>query len=200
MSEIVESPPASASGSVSSRFGARVREARSARGLTLEELATAAGISRATLSNLERGEHSPSLNAATDVARALGVSLSQLLGEEERRPTVTIPAGERLVFRDERTGIDRELLSPAFAGRGIEWIRVILPPGAVTDDLQPYHPAIDKYVLVEAGSLRMVVGAMAYLLDTGDAFYFRADVIHRFENAGGDACIYLAVLDYAPRG
>jgi transcriptional regulator with XRE-family HTH domain len=200
MEEGASTTTSSTAGSVSSRFGARVREARSQQGLTLDELAAAAGISRATLSNLERGEQSPSLNAATDVARALGVSLAQLLGEEERRPTVTIPAGERLVFRDERTGIDRQLLSPAFAGRGIEWIRVTLPPGAATDDLQPYHPAIDKYVLVEKGSLRMVVGAASHLLETGDAFYFRADVIHRFENAGPGACVYLAVLDYAPRG
>ena len=200
MEGTLDAPSGSANGSVSSRFGARVREARSQQGLTLEELASAAGISRATLSNLERGEHSPSLNAATDVARALGVSLAQLLGEEERRPTVTIPAEERLVFRDQRTGIDRQLLSPAFAGRGIEWIRVILPPGSATDDLQPYHPAIDKYVLVEAGSLRMVVGAMSHRLEAGDAFYFRADILHRFENAGAEACVYLAVLDYAPRG
>ena len=200
MHETLDASPGSGSGSASSRFGARVREARSRQGLTLEELAAAAGVSRATLSNLERGEHSPSLNAATDVARALGVSLAQLLGEEERRPTVTIPAGERLVFHDERTGIDRHLLSPAFAGRGIEWIRVTLPPGAATDDLQPYHPAIDKYVLVEEGALRMVVGAASYPLGVGDAFYFRADILHRFENAGPGECIYLAVLDYAPRG
>jgi transcriptional regulator with XRE-family HTH domain len=200
MEEVQDQVSGSGSSSASSRFGARVREARSHQGLTLEELAAAAGVSRATLSNLERGEHSPSLNAATDVARALGVSLAQLLGEDERRPTVIIPAGERLVFRDERTGIDRQLLSPAFAGRGIEWIRVTLPPGAATDDLQPYHPAIDKYVLVEAGSLRMVVGAVSYLLGVGDAFYFRADVVHRFENASAGECIYLAVLDYAPRG
>ena len=200
MEDMANERAGSGGGSISSRFGARVREARSQRGLTLEDLASAAGISRATLSNLEDGEHSPSLNAATDVARALGVSLAQLLGEEERRPTVTIPAGERLIFRDERTGIDRQLLSPAFAGRGIEWIRVTLPPGAATDDLQPYHPAIDKYVLVEEGSLRMVVGAVSHLLEAGDAFYFRADVIHRFENAGTGACVYLAVLDYAPRG
>ncbi|MEZ4563963.1 MAG: XRE family transcriptional regulator [Thermomicrobiales bacterium] len=200
MHETLDASPGLGSGTASARFGARVREARSQQGLTLEELASAAGISRATLSNLERGEHSPSLNAATDVARALGVSLAQLLGEEERRPTVTIPAGERLVFHDARTGIDRQLLSPAFAGRGIEWIRVTLPPGAATDDLQPYHPAIDKYVLVEAGDLRMVIGAASHLLAVGDAFYFRADVIHRFENAGAGECIYLAVLDYAPRG
>lgn len=189
-----------AAGSVASRFGARVRAERTRLGMTLDELAAATGVSRATLSNIERGEHSPSLTKATDVARTLGVSLAQLLGEEERRPTVTIRRGERLVFRDAATGIERQLLSPPFAGRGIEWIRATLPPGAATDDVQPYHPAIDKYVLVEAGRLRVVVGAEGHLLEAGDAFYFRADVLHRFENAGAEACSYLAVLDYAPRG
>ena len=187
-------------GSVATRFGARVRAERMRLGMTLDELAAATGVSRATLSNIERGEHSPSLTKATDVARTLGVSLAQLLGEEERRPTVTILAGERLVFRDEATGIERQLLSPPFAGRGIEWLRATLPPGAATDDLQPYHPPIDKYVLVEAGTLRVVVGAEPHLLSTGDAFYFRADVLHRFEHAGPEPCGYLAVLDYAPRG
>ena len=187
-------------GSVAARFGARVRAERTRLGMTLDELAAATGVSRATLSNIERGEHSPSLTKATDVARTLGVSLAQLLGEEERRPTVTIPRGERLVFRDEATGIERQLLSPAFAGRGIEWIRAMLPPGAATDDLQPYHPPIDKYVLVETGKLRVTVGAEPHGLEAGDAFYFRADVLHRFENAGAEACVYLAVLDYAPRG
>jgi transcriptional regulator with XRE-family HTH domain len=179
------------------RFGARVRAARTRQGLTLDDLAAAAGISRAALSNLERGEHSPSLTAASTVARALGISLAQLLGEEERRPVVTIPRGERLVFHDPATGIERQLLSPAFAGRGIEFIRATLPPGAVTDDLAPYHPAVDKYLLVEAGTLRVVIGAEAHLLCAGDAFYFRADAPHRFENAGAESCSYLAVLDYA---
>ena len=128
------------------------------------------------------------------------LNLAQLLGEEERRPTVTVPRDERLVFHDARSGIARQLLSPAFAGRGIEWIRVTLPPGAATENLQPYHPAIDKYVLVEAGALRMALGTETHLLSEGDAFYFRADVLHRFENAGPEACTYLAVLDYAPRG
>jgi transcriptional regulator with XRE-family HTH domain len=183
---------------VAVRFGARVRAVRQRQGLTLEALAAAAGISRATLSNLERGEHSPSLTAATNVARALGVSLAELLGDEDRRPVVTIPKAERLVFRDPATGIERQLLSPAFAGRGIEFIRATLPPFTTTDELRPYHPAIDKYVLVEEGTLRVVVGAESHLLREGDAFYFRASVSHRFENPGAERCSYLAILDYAP--
>jgi len=183
---------------VTIRFGARVRTARQRQGLTLEALAAAAGISRATLSNLERGEHSPSLTAATNVARALRVSLAEMLGDEDRRPVVTIRRAERLLFRDPATGIERQLLSPAFAGRGIEFIRATLPPLTATDDLRPYHPAIDKYVLVEAGTLRIVVGAESHLLQEGDAFYFRASASHRFENPGSERCSYLAVLDYAP--
>jgi transcriptional regulator with XRE-family HTH domain len=185
---------------VAIRFGARVRAARQRQGLTLEALAAAAGISRATLSNLERGEHSPSLTAATNVARALRVSLAELLGDEDRRPVVTIPKAERLVFHDPATGIERQLLSPAFAGRGIEFIRATLPPFAATDDLRPYHPAIDKYVLVEAGTLRVVIGGEHHLLEEGDSFYFRASASHRFENAGPSPCSYLAILDYAPLG
>jgi transcriptional regulator with XRE-family HTH domain len=185
---------------VTIRFGARVRAARQRQELTLDALAAAAGISRATLSNLERGEHSPSLTAATNVARALRVSLAELLGDEDRRPVVTIPKAERLVFHDPATGIERQLLSPAFAGRGIEFIRATLPPFTATDDLRPYHPAIDKYLLVESGTLRVVVGTEPYLLREGDAFYFRASISHRFENPSHERCSYLAILDYAPLG
>jgi transcriptional regulator with XRE-family HTH domain len=178
-------------------FGVRVRSVRRRRGLTLDDLAAAAGVSRATLSNIERGEHSPSLAAATKVARALGVSLAQLLEDVDRRPVMVLEHGQRLVFHDPATGIERELLSPAFAGRGIEFIRATMPPGAATDDLPPYQPAVDKFLLVEQGSLRVVVGETPYLLAEGDSFYFRADAAHRFENAGETVCRYVAVLDYA---
>ena len=185
---------------VAIRFGARVRAVRLEQGLTLDALSSAAGVSRASLSSLERGEHSPSLTTATNVARALRVSLAELLGEEDRRPVVTIREAERPVFRDPATGIERQLLSPAFAGRGIEFIRATLPVGAATDEIHPYHPAIDKFLLIETGRLRVVIGGDAHLLDKGDAFYFRASASHRFENAGPDPCSYLAVLNYAPLG
>lgn len=178
-------------------FGERVRALRQRRGLTLDALAGMAGVSRASLSNIERGEHSPSLTAATRVARALGVSLAQLLDDDDRRPVALLARGKRLLFRDQTTGIERELLSPAFAGRGIEFIRATLPPGTATDDIPAYRPPVDKYLLVEHGTLRVVVSGETYLVTEGDSIYFRADSPHRFENPGSIACRYLAVLDYA---
>src|ERR687895_1616858 len=68
-----------------SRLGERVRELRRGRGLTLEELAERSGVSRAMISKLERGEKNPTLVVAAKLAEGFGVTLSQLVGVEERR-------------------------------------------------------------------------------------------------------------------
>ncbi|HEX5699055.1 MAG TPA: helix-turn-helix transcriptional regulator, partial [Rubrobacter sp.] len=75
----------------SGRLGDRVRELRRRRSLTLEELAERSGVSRAMISKLERGEKNPTLVVAAKVAEGLGVSLSRLLGMEERRSVVVVP-------------------------------------------------------------------------------------------------------------
>src|SRR3954469_3830708 len=96
------------------RLGPRVRELRRGRGLTLEELAERAGVSRAMISKLERGEKNPTLVVAAKLAEGVGVTLSQLVGMEERREVVVVPREKRMVVRDPETGFERQLLSPSF--------------------------------------------------------------------------------------
>src|SRR5215207_2467660 len=100
----------------SGRLGERVRELRRERGLTLEALAERSGVSRAMISKVERGEKNPTLVVAAKVAEGLGVSLSQLVGFDERREVIVVPRGRQMVMRDSRTGFERRLLSPAFGG------------------------------------------------------------------------------------
>src|SRR5215207_2920339 len=102
-------------------------------------------------------------------------------------------------FATRRRGLSVSCSLPP-SPAGIEFIRATLPPFTATDDLRPYHPAIDKYLLVESGTLRVVVGTEPHLLQEGDAFYFRASISHRFENPSHERCSYLAILDYAPLG
>src|SRR5215211_3816408 len=102
------------------RLGGRVKELRRRRRLTLEELA---GVSRAMISKLERGEKNPTLVVAAKLAEGLGVTLSQLAGMEERREVVVVPKERRMVMRDPETGFERQLLSPTSVGRGVEFIR-----------------------------------------------------------------------------
>src|SRR3712207_9499948 len=91
----------------SGRLGRRVRALRRERGLTLEGLARSSGVSRAMISKLERGEKNPTLVVAAKVAEGLGVSLSQVVGVEERRGGGGGRRGGRLGMRHPQRGFWR---------------------------------------------------------------------------------------------
>ena len=179
----------------SGRLGRRVRALRRERGLTLDGLARRSGVSRAMISKLERGEKNPTLVVAAKVAEGLGVSLSQVVGVEERRDVVVIRRERRMVMRDPETGFERQLLSPSFGGRGIEFIRNVVPIGSTSGEFPPHRRGVSEYVVVERGRLRALLGSDEYFLERGDALYFEADVTHRFDNAGEEECSYYLVID-----
>jgi transcriptional regulator with XRE-family HTH domain len=182
----------------SGRLGERVRGLRRERGLTLDLLAERSGVSRAMISKLERGEKNPTLVVAAKVAEGLGVRLSQLVGVEERREVVVVPRGRRMVVRDPETGFERQLLSPSFLGRRIEFIKNVVPEDSTSGEFPPHRRGVEEYVVVERGRLRAFLGGEDYLLEEGDALYFEADVSHRFDNAGTGECSYYLVI--ASRG
>ena len=179
----------------SGRLGERIRALRRDRRLTLEDLAGRSGVSRAMISKLERGEKNPTLVVAAKVAEGLGMSLSRLVGVEERRQVVVMPRERRMVVRDPQTGFERQLLSPSVGGRGIEFMRSVLPGGSTSGEFPPQRRGVEEYVAVERGRLTAILGDQGYLLEEGDALYFEADVPHRFDNAGEGECSYYLVVD-----
>ncbi len=179
----------------SGRLGERVRALRRERGLTLEGLAGRSGVSRAMISKLERGEKNPTLVVAAKVAEGLGVSLSQLVGVEERREVVVVPRERRMVMRDPETGFERQLLSPSFGGTGIEFIRNVVPQGSSSGEFPQHRRGVTEYVVVERGRLRALLGGEEYLLEEGDSLYFEADVPHRFDNVGEGESTYYLIID-----
>jgi transcriptional regulator with XRE-family HTH domain len=180
----------------SGRVGERVRGLRRGRGWTLEVLAERSGVSRAMISKLERGEKNPTLVVAAKVAEGLGVSLMQLVGIEERREVVVVPRDRRVVMRDPETGFERQLLS---GGRGLEFIKNVVPEGSTAGEFPPHRRGVEEYLLVEKGRLRVILGGEEYVLDEGDSAYFEADVTHRFDNVGEGECSYYVVIDPGDR-
>jgi transcriptional regulator with XRE-family HTH domain len=179
----------------SGRLGERVRALRRERGWTLEVLAERSGVSRAMISKLERGEKNPTLVVAAKVAEGLGMNLSELVGVEEKRKVVVVPRGKGMTMRDPETGFERQLLSPSLGGRGVEFMRNVVPEGSTSGELPPHRRGVEEYVVVERGRLRAVLGGVEYVLEEGDAAYFEADVAHRFDNAGAGECSYYLVID-----
>jgi mannose-6-phosphate isomerase-like protein (cupin superfamily) len=146
------------------------------------------------ISKLERGEKNPTLVVAAKLAEGLGVTLSRLAGTEERREVLVIPGETRMVMRDPETGFERQLLSPNFVGRGVEFIRNEIPEGSTSGEFPPHRRGVEEHIVVERGSLRAILGGEEYLLHEGDALYFEADVTRRFDNAGEGECSYYQVI------
>jgi transcriptional regulator with XRE-family HTH domain len=178
----------------SRRIGERVKAMRREAGMTLDGLAERAGVSRAMLSKMERGEKNPTLVIAARVSDGLGVTLTQLIDTERGRKAVLIPRDDRRISRDPRTGLERQEIFALTGGSGVGIAYNSLPEGAGSGDLSAHQSGVEQYIIVERGRLRVAIGGEEHALETGDALYFEADAPHRFENAGEGECGYYSVV------
>jgi XRE family transcriptional regulator, regulator of sulfur utilization len=176
--------------------GPRIRALREAEGLSLRDLADRSGVSAPMLSQVERGETSPTLHVAGRIASGLELSLSQLLRLDEGGSVSVIRAGEAKPAR-ERGGHRFEVLTPALPGQRAEVSRHVLAPGATTGgpgDPPMHEPGARETALVESGAVRLAIDGSEHALGPGDCVTFDADLAHRFENHGKEEAVLLAVV------
>jgi XRE family transcriptional regulator, regulator of sulfur utilization len=177
------------------RPGHRVRALREARGLSLRDLAGRSGVSAPMLSQVERGETSPTLAVAHKIAGGLGLSLSQLLRLDEGQFVAVVRRAERTVTK--RNGHRFEELSPPLVGQHASVTVHTLAPKArtgATGDPALHAPGSRETAVVQAGRIVLVVDGERYELDDGDAATFDADLPHHFENPTRAAASFLAVV------
>src|ERR1700685_2412832 len=97
-------------------IGSRVKALREASGLSLRDLAARSGVSAPMLSQVERGETSPTLTVASRIASGLGLRLSQLLRLDEGGSVTVVRAGERTRGGSRRRGHGFEVLTSSQPG------------------------------------------------------------------------------------
>lgn len=176
-------------------IGPRVRALREAMDLSLRDLAERSGVSAPMLSQVERGETSPTLQIAARIAQGLELRLSQLLRLDEGGVVSVVRAADR---RRGGGGPHRfEILTPPLPGQRAELSRHVLAPGARTGAQgdPPMHEAGAREVaLVERGSLVLVIDGGQHDLATGDCVTFDADLEHHFENPTREEAVLLAIV------
>jgi transcriptional regulator with XRE-family HTH domain len=178
-------------------LGARVRALREAMELSLRDLSERSGVSAPMLSQVERGETSPTLQVAARIARGLELRLSQLLRLDEEGHVSIVRRGERRGGPAGLSGHSYEILTPPLPGQRAELSRHQLEPGAATagaGDPPMHEPGSRETTLVESGAVRFWCDGTCYELKAGDAVTFDADLPHRFENPGGEPAFLLAVV------
>jgi transcriptional regulator with XRE-family HTH domain len=178
-------------------LGARIKALREAMDLSLRDLADRSGVSAPMLSQVERGETSPTLQVATRIAAGLELRLSQLLRLDEDGAVSVVRKRERR-RGPGRGGHVYEILTPPLPGQRSELSRHTLAPIAVTGgpgDPPMHEPGSRETALVESGEVVLHCDGERYKLSAGDCVTFDADLPHHFENPSADnEAVLLAVL------
>ena len=166
--------------------------------LSLRDLAERSGVSAPMLSQVERGETSPTLAVAARIAAGLDLRLSQLLRLDEGGQVAIVRAADRRPgTSDEASGHRAEILTPPLPGQRAEVSRHTLAPGALTGgpgDAPIHEPGSRETALIERGTVVLHCDGERYELLDGDCVTFDADLNHQFVNPGTEEAVLLAVV------
>ena len=176
-------------------IGARLKALREGMDLSLRELASRSGVSAPMLSQVERGETSPTLTVAEKIATGLELTLSQLLRLDEGDHVVVTRAGERRTRR--RRGHRTEELTPPVPGQRADVSVHVLDPGAATGragDPPLHEPGARETAVVLSGAVTLLVEGEPHELREGDSITFDADLSHHFQNDSRSGAEFLAVV------
>jgi XRE family transcriptional regulator, regulator of sulfur utilization len=175
--------------------GPRVKALREAMGLSLRELAERTGVSAPMLSQVERGDTSPTLNVAGRIAGGLELSLSQLLRLDEGEGVTVVREHERRSGGSKRHAY--EILTPPLPGQRAEVSVHTLKPHGTTGgpgDPPMHEPGSRETAVVTDGSVTLKIAGQEYRLANGDSVTFDADLPHHFENPDDRDARFLSVV------
>ncbi|MCQ4631608.1 XRE family transcriptional regulator [Shinella sp. CPCC 100929] len=179
-----------------SAIGERLRLLRTARDQTLDDLASASGVSRAMISRIERGEASPTAQLLSRLCAALDLTLSAFFAFSQGDGEPLSRREKQTVWRDPETGYQRRAVSPPSTASRVEVVDVEFPAGArIAYPPETAKAGMTQHVWLFSGTLRMTIAGTVHDLAPGDCLYMSITEGHVFENPGTEPAHYAVVLD-----
>ena len=165
--------------------GATLQKMRLARGLTLEDLSRAAGVSKSMLSQIEREKANPTIAVAWRLANALGVSIGELLASETRQVESirVLEAHELPTLPGDHAGYVLRILGPMELAGEFEWYELTLAPNGVLAST-PHDPGASEHLTLLQGTMEIEVDGEKKRLKTGATARYQADRNHAIRNTG----------------
>jgi transcriptional regulator with XRE-family HTH domain len=176
------------------RVADNLRHKRKLRGLSLDELARASGVSRAALSQVETCKTNPTVGLLWKIAVGLGVPFQDLLGQPRTGISV-LRRGEAQVLRSLDGKLESRPLTPAGASSLVEIYELRLAARA-THTSEPHAAGTHEFLVVLSGALKLHVDGETLELLAGDSVSFPADRSHAYENSGASEARYHNVILY----
>ena len=180
---------------INQRIARRVAGLRANGGLSLDALAARSGVSRSTISLIERGETSATAVVLEKLAAGLGVALAALFEVERAAPGPLMRRGEQSEWRDPASGYLRRNVSPPDHPSPMRIVEVEFPAGkrVVLEGAGP-HAVIHQQVWLLAGAMVLTHGGQTHRLEAGDCLAMRLDGPVEFRNPTRNAARYAVVI------
>ena len=176
------------------RIARRLARLRTERGWSLEALAERTGISRATLSRLERAELSPTAAMLGKLCTVYGWTLSRLIADVETQPPNLVPAAEQTEWTDPESRYRRRLVSPPGPGLRGELVEVHIPAGATVAFETSPLPGLEHHLWMLDGSLTLEVEGSVFQLRARDCLRYVLNGPTRFHGAGRRGGRYIIAM------
>lgn len=174
------------------RLAASLKDARTAKGLSLDAVARLSGVSRSMVSQIERGESSPTVATLWNLTQALQVDFAGLL-DARKNPVIEVIRAEAVpVIGGRGQGVSIRILSPAEAVGVHEVYDVTFGEGGklISD---PHGPGCREHLTLLNGCIEVTSGDESQRLNVGDTARYFADRPHRVEAVDGPARAILIV-------
>lgn len=163
---------------------------RLANGLTQEELAGRADLTKGYISQLENDATSPSISTLKDLLDVLGVSISEFFADACEPQVVFGP--ESRVRATRADGLQVDLLVPGAQNRSMDPALVSLRPGEQTQDQSAHQGEELGFVL--QGRVEVNLEGKTHALRKGECFYFHSGQRHSLRNTSGTEAKILWVV------
>nr|WP_093991535.1 XRE family transcriptional regulator [Flavimaricola marinus] len=161
-----------------SRLPARLKEARQAKGLSLEAVSRLSGVSRSMVSQIERGESSPTIATLWNLTNALQVDFAGLLESRLDRRIETLRSEAVPTIENHGSGCTIRILSPPQDVGKHEVYELRFEQDGVLDS-QPHAQGTKEHLTVIEGKITVTSGDAVDQLSKGDTARYAADVVHR---------------------
>ena len=160
-------------------IGGKIRQLRTQKGLTLEELASRSELTKGFLSQLERNLTSPSIDSLDDILEALGTNLADFFQEDRVEQYVF---REPDFFIDERESCTVHWIVPNTQKNRMEPILLSLPKGGESFEVAPHSG--EEFGCVIGGTVVLTCDGKRSVLKKGETFYLHGRTFHALSNEG----------------
>jgi transcriptional regulator with XRE-family HTH domain len=180
------------------KLGPRIRKQRHRLAMTLQQLGAASGVSVGYLSQVERGNATPTLGTLAQVSAALGVDVDFFVSTPKTQDSLTRD-GQRPRFSMSGSSLEYEQINASFPGHELTSYVISVPPGYVSEEVS--HEG-EEIIFILDGEIVQVVDGQEHVMRSGDSLHYLGTAPHSWSNQTQEVAriLWVGRMQYAQSG